>query len=46
MEMGRMEDENVRYIIKEENEGLLNTSKMFVKHSFDLKNKLLPRKRL
>jgi predicted esterase YcpF (UPF0227 family) len=35
MEIQRMEDERVIWIMKEENEELLNTSKMFRIHSFD-----------
>jgi hypothetical protein len=36
-----MEDEHVRQIIKEENDGLSNTSNTFTKHSFDLEKKVL-----
>jgi hypothetical protein len=41
-----MEDEYVRQLIKEENDVLLNTFNTFAKHTFDLKKKVLPRKKI
>jgi hypothetical protein len=43
MELRRIEDEHVRQMIKEEDKQLSNT---FVKHTFDLKKKVLPRKKI
>jgi hypothetical protein len=41
-----MEDEHVRQIKIEENEYFQNTSKTFAKHTFDLKKKVLSRKKI
>jgi hypothetical protein len=46
MELQRMKDVHVRQMIKEEDEGLLNMSNTLPKHSFDLKKKVLPRKKI
>jgi hypothetical protein len=46
MELQRMEDEQMRQIMKEKNEGLLNVTSTFPKHSFHLKKKVLPRKKI
>jgi hypothetical protein len=41
-----MEDEHVRRMIKEEDEALSNTSNTFAKNTFELKKKVLPRKKI
>jgi hypothetical protein len=46
MKTQKMEDEHMRQIMKEENDELLNTSKWFPKHMFDLKKKVPARRRL
>jgi hypothetical protein len=46
MELQRMKDEHVRHMIKEEDNELSNTSNTFAKHTFDLKKKILQRKKI
>jgi hypothetical protein len=46
MELQRMKNEHVRQMIKEEDNELSNMSNTFAKHTFDLKKKILQRKKI